>query len=101
MQDKTAKGDPTPRKLIVSVELDVTEGPRLRKNMTGVELQQVLGDKAEAFVRNIAEGDLGLKARESRTRVQWQYAWLDNTRPRCFTAEHGPGDHLNYEDPVG
>lgn len=69
----------TPRKLRVTVEFDVTEGPRLRRGTTQELMQLTFGIPVAQKAAALAQSALGLTPQDVRVNVQWGYVWMDST----------------------
>lgn len=68
--------DPTPRKLKVTIELDVTEGPRIRRGTRERELQEGLLKPLIEYAEELAGRNFGLTSRDSSGKAEWGYTWL-------------------------
>lgn len=66
----------TPRKLRITIELDVTEGPRLRRGTTRQDMIQRIGEPVMRFAARTAHESLGLSAQEAKLNVEWGYVWM-------------------------
>jgi hypothetical protein len=71
--------EPTPRILTVTIEIDVTEGPRIRRGTTEKDFAEMLGAPLREHAISLAKTHFGLVAQSSRSRTQWGYVWLDAT----------------------
>lgn len=71
----TDKITPTPRRLRVTLDIDVTEGPRLRRGTRNDDLRKWV----KPLVREARDltADLGLEAGSVNYRVEWGYTWFD------------------------
>ena len=68
----------TPRKLTVVVEMDVTEGPRLRRGMTKEIMQFIYGLPVAKAAVKAARDALKLEPSSVTVQVQWGYVWMDS-----------------------
>lgn len=66
---------PTPRRLVVEMEIEVSEGPRLRRGTREDDLKQWVKPLLKATRDHTAE--LGLVPSGIDYRVRWGYAWMD------------------------
>lgn len=66
---------PTPRRLRVTLDIDVTEGPRLRRGTRNDDLRKWVKPLVRE-ARDLTE-ELGLQAGSVNYRVEWGYTWFD------------------------
>lgn len=69
----------TPRRMTVIVELDITEGPRMRRGVTPAQLDKEVGFVARNAVVAAVGDSFGLPTDLARSRVIWHYPWDDVT----------------------
>lgn len=70
----------TPRKLRVTVELDVTEGPRLRRGTTRDDMYEKFGEPVLLNAAEQAHKAFGLTSQDAKVSVEWGYTWMSVDR---------------------
>lgn len=67
---------PTPRRLSLALDIDVTEGPRLRRGTREAELREQFKPLVR-YIKEYVEKETGLKPGSIDFRIQWGYVWFD------------------------
>lgn len=74
----------TPRKLRVTVDIDVTEGPRLRRGTTADDLLEKLGVPVRGYAVKLANAAFNLDAEKASVQVTWGYEWMNASEESLF-----------------
>jgi hypothetical protein len=77
----------TPRTLSITIEVDVTEGPRIKRGVRNEDLHSAIGVPLQQVAEQLVMKELNLEPRATTVRCQFGYSWLD-TGPR--KTEYGP-----------
>lgn len=74
----------TPRTLKIQIEIDVTEGPRIRRGTTQGYVNEAIGMPVlDLAVQRMREA-LGLVPTTATARTTWEYTWFDTTAKLLF-----------------
>lgn len=77
MTDRKVGERRTPRTLKIEIEIDVTEGPRIRRGTTESYVNEAVGRPLLDLAVERARDKLGLIPSKAMVRTSWQYTWFD------------------------